>query len=108
MREDTIEAMIALATRALSRANSDQCRSLVRDMAGHWPDAPALSISFALATAAAEVGDNFACKGDQIGYRLSALVAADIFALEAMGKCPATAHDLLHFWRRVDPYFLKL
>jgi len=41
-----------------------------------------------------------------MGFRMAALVAADVLAVEAMGKRPAKARDLLWFWRRVDPYFL--
>lgn len=100
--------MIDFAVETLSHENSETWRSLVRDMAHKWPDASALSIAFSLTSAAARIEDLFGAKASSPGYRLASLVAADIYALEAMGQCPARAADLLQFWRRVDPYFLQL
>ena len=85
---------------------------MVRRMAQQWPAEPALAIVFAITSAAAsleDMVDTTSARGSaQRGYQLAALVAADVYALEAMGKAPVVGQDLLHFWRRVDPYFLKL
>ena len=43
-----------------------------------------------------------------LGYRLSALISADVHAVQSMGQIPSVAEDLLHFWRRVDPNFLRI
>lgn len=81
-------------------------------MAEAWPNEPALEIAFALTTAAATLEDlidaSSSGRAVLLGYKLAALVSADIYALEAMKRFPATGHDLLHFWRRVDPYFLNI
>lgn len=112
MRNSDLDEMIEFAVERLAQEDPRSSRKLVRDLATIWPSQPALSIVFALTTAAAtlqDVVDSRASKeATQSGYKLAALVASDIFALEAMGHCPATGQDLLHFWRRVDPYFLNL
>ncbi|WP_303435472.1 hypothetical protein [Octadecabacter sp. 1_MG-2023] len=85
---------------------------MIRVMARRWPGVPALSIAFAVTSAAASFEDVVESKSSAaiaaLAYRVAALVAADAFAVESMGQVRATAQDLLHFWHRVDPYFLKL
>ncbi|SLN68930.1 hypothetical protein AQS8620_03268 [Aquimixticola soesokkakensis] len=108
MRDDKLDAMTEVALAALSDPDTGPARALVRDLALGWPQAPALAICFALTTAASRVEDEFVSKTASRGFRLAAMVAADCFALEAMGRTPATCEDLLLFWRRVDPYFLEL
>lgn len=105
--------MIEFALEALLSGSDQRRRALVRDLCLRWPGSPALGITFALTSAASMIEDNFDRKLDKqrigpFAYRLAAVLAADIYALESMGQIPATAHDLLHFWRRVDTYFLEL
>lgn len=112
MRRGTLDLMIETSVACLAADDHHDIAKLVCRLARRWPGEPALSIAFALTSAAAAVEDvvdtENAAKAAQHGYRLAALVAADIFAVESMGQAPATGHDLLHFWRRVDPYFLNL
>ena len=112
MYRGTLDLMIETAVACLAAADRQEARKIVRTLAQRWPTEPALSISFALTSAAATVEDVVdspeALATAQTGYRLAALVAADIFAVESMGQAPALGQDLLHFWRRVDPYFLNL
>ena len=112
MRNSDLDQMIEFATERLARDDHNQSSRLVRDMAAAWPTEPALAIVFSLASAAAALEDMVDTQAStlsaQFGYKLAALISADVFALEAMGHCPATGQDLLHFWRRVDPYFLNL
>ena len=112
MRQGNLDLMIEYAVACLAADDHQDIRALVRQMAQRWPDEPALAVAFSLTSAAATVEDVVnspdAVTAAQKGYRLAALVAADIFAIEALGQVPATAQDLLHFWRRVDPYFLNL
>lgn len=113
MRSTPIDDMIEFALEELLAGDSARRRSLVRQLCMRWPDEPALAASFAVTSAASMVEDNFTGGADpgQIGrqaYRLAALLAADIYAVESMGHVPARARDLLHFWRRVDSYFLDL
>lgn len=103
--------MIAFALKALLSGSGDSRRALVRRMCERWPESPALSVVFALTSAAAMIEDNLVGTGGMSGagplaYRMAALVSADIYAVESLGKRPAKAHDLLHFWRRVDPAYL--
>ena len=110
MRDDTLNSMTDQAIAVLATGDNAKIRALVRDLAMAWPNEPALSISFAITSAAATLTDIVKDKTtvSNTAYQLSALVSADIFAIEQMGLQPARAHHLMHFWRRVDPYFLNL
>lgn len=112
MRKAETDLMIEYAVACLAAEDHRNIKSMVRDMARRWPNAPALGIAFAITSAAAVIEDMVdtpsTAQSAQLGYRLAALVSADIYALEAMGQSPAVGQDLLHFWRRVDPYFLNL
>ncbi|MCP5036813.1 MAG: hypothetical protein GY945_04350 [Rhodobacteraceae bacterium] len=113
MRETPIDDMIAFALEELLSGSEKRRRSLVRDMCIKWPSVPALSVVFALTSAASMAEDNIIQEnaGHGIGpfaYKLAATLAADVYAIESMGHNPAHARDLLHFWRRVDGYFLEL
>lgn len=107
-----IDAMIEFAVTCLAGEDHQEVSKMVREMAFRWPEEPALSIAFAITSSAASYEDmvdtETARAASRRGYQLAALVSADIFAIESMGRCPAKGQDLLHFWRRVDPYFLNL
>lgn len=106
-----IDKMTEFALEYLAEGDHDKMRSLVRDIARKWPGENALKITFAITSAAAHLEDNFEGKGSHEaiarGYQLAALLAADIYAVNAMGKPEVKGIDLMHFWRRVDPFFLK-
>jgi hypothetical protein len=107
------DEMIEFALEELLSGNDPRRRALVRNLCMRWPGVPALVVAFVLTSAAAMIEDNFDRHRDPaavaaLAYRLAALLAADIYAVESMGFVPAKAQDLLHFWRRVDPYFLNL
>ena len=112
-RQSVIDSMIAFALEELASGSEARRRGLVRHLCLRWPEAPALSVVFAMTSAAATLEDNIRRNADAtnaapLAYRLAAILAADIYAVESMGQKPATAEDLLHFWRRVDSYFLDI
>jgi len=107
-----IDMMIERAVRCLAEGDRSAIGGLVLRLAREWPNEPALSVAFALTCAAANleemIKDAASARTAVFAYKLAALLAADIHAIQAMGQVPARASDLLHFWRRVDPYFLNL
>ncbi|SHI98159.1 hypothetical protein [Wenxinia saemankumensis] len=112
-RSAILDEMIEFAMEALLSGEPLRRRRVVRDLAHRWPDESAHAISFALTSATALIEDTFrdAANHDPVvplGYRLSALISADIHAIQAMGQSPARAGDLLHFWRRADPGYLDV
>ncbi|MCF2871367.1 hypothetical protein L0664_09855 [Octadecabacter sp. G9-8] len=110
MRQGNLDLMIEYAVACLATEDHRKIRKLVREMAQRWPNEKALAIAFSITSAAATFEDILdstdAIATAQVGYQMAALVSADAFAVEAMGQAPAFGQDLLHFWRRVDPYFL--
>ncbi len=112
-RDATIDQMIEFAIEELLSGSAQRKRALVRRMAERWPTEPALALVYAVTSATESIEDSFgeAAANDPViplGYRLSALISADVYAVQAMGQVPSVAEDLLHFWRRVDPLFLRL
>lgn len=113
MSRSVADLMVEVALETLAEGDNKQISGLVRTFATRWPRESALSISFALTTAAAMLEDMLDSKSVDRGtvlqaYKLAALVAADAHAIQSMGMIPARGSDLLVFWRRVDPYFLDL
>lgn len=112
-RNATLDLMIEFAMEELLSGDGQRKRSMVRRMAERWPDEPALALVFAVTSATEAIEDSFGAAAAQdpvvpLGYRLSALISADVHAVQSMGQIPSFAQDLLHFWRRVDPLFLRL
>lgn len=112
-RNATLDQMIEFATEELLSGDGGRKRALVRRMAERWPGEPALAVAYAVTAATEDIEDAFGSEAARdpvipLGYRLSALVSADVFAVQSMGQVPSVAGDLLHFWRRVDPLFLRL
>lgn len=112
-RNATMDQMIEFAMEELLSGDDARRRAMVRRMASRWPDQPALALVYAVTSATEAIEDAFgeAAKRDPVvplGYRLSALISADVHAIQSMGQSPSVAEDLLHFWRRVDPLFLRL
>lgn len=110
MRHGRLDTHIEFAIEELASGDQIRIGSMVRRMAIESPNEPALSICFAVTNAASLLEEQFqeTDKAVLLAYRFAALLAADIFAIETMGQIPATGHHLLQFWRRTDPYFLKL
>ena len=83
----------------LLSGNSLRRQQMVRRMAELWPQEPALAIAFALTSATGVIEDSFGAAANQdpvvpLGYRLSALVSADIHAVQAMGQVRAKTESL--------------
>jgi len=102
--------MIEFAVAEIASGDLVRVNRLVRRLAEDWPNESALSICFAMTSAAAILDDQFKNqeKFSRRAYVLSSLLAADVYALEAMGQYPAQGHHLLSFWRRADPFFLEV
>ncbi len=112
-RNAKLDLMIEFAMEELLSGSGNRKRSMVRRMAETWPDQPALALVYAVTSATEAIEDSFGDAGATdavipLGYRLSALISADVHAVQSMGQIPSVAEDLLHFWRRVDPLFLRL
>ena len=112
-RSAVLDRMIAFAMEELLSGNGARRQQVVRRMAEIWPREPALSLVFALTSATGAIEDAFgtAAAAEPVvpfGYKLSALVSADIHAVQCMGQVPSMAEDLLHFWRRTDPQYLQV
>lgn len=108
-----LDLMIEFAMEELLSGDPGRRRALVRRLAERWPGESALAISFAVTSATAVIEDSLreGATVDPVvplGYRLSALVSADIHAIQSMGQLPPVAEDLLHFWRRADTPYLDL
>jgi hypothetical protein len=112
-RNATMDQMIEFAMEELLSGDDGRRRAMVRRMASRWSDQPALALVYAVTSATEAIEDAFGEAADRdpvvpLGYRLSALISADVHAIQSMGQSPSVAEDLLHFWRRVDPLFLRL
>ena len=111
MTLDHLDQMTAYALEDLAAGNRDRLRTLVRRMSERWHNTPALMVSLALTSAAHELESQFRGPGIQdaayLAYKFAALVAGDVLALETLGGRGVLARDLLLYWRRTDPYFLR-
>lgn len=78
---------------------------LAAEIATQWPDAPALEVTVALASAAESVQAvlKMQCPSGiraQEVWRHAALVASEVHYLAVLGQPHATASDLLAHWAR--------
>ncbi len=103
-----------MAELVIEKLADDTCpvRALPRDLAERWPDAAILDVVVAIATGANAVEAMFTPKGPctaraLTAWRVAALVATDLRAMQALGLDHARAADLLAYWRAHDPYFLQ-
>lgn len=108
-----LDEMTEFAMEALLSGSELRRRQMVRRMAERWPAEPALALVYAVTSATEAIEDSFGAAAAidpvvPLGYRLSALLSADVHAIQSMGQIPSMAEDLLHFWRRVDPSYLRL
>lgn len=107
-RSAVLDDMTEFAIEELLSGRPDRPAALVRRMAERWPEEPALGLVYAITSAVGGIEDSFGGAAPQepvvgLGYRIAALAAADVHAIQSIGQVPATAEDLLHFWRRADP-----
>ncbi|TNC49770.1 hypothetical protein FHG66_09620 [Rubellimicrobium rubrum] len=112
-RTATLDLMIEFVIEELMSGDGQRRRAMVRRMAERWPAEPALALVYAVTCATETIEDTFGDSAGRepmipLGYRLSALISADVHAVQCMGQIPSVAADLLHFWRRVDPLFLRM
>lgn len=108
-----LDEMIEFARGELTSGDYERRRAMVRRMAEGWPSEPALALVYAVTSATETIDEMPAKKSDikasvSFGYRIAALISADVHAVQSMGQIPSFARDLLPFWRRVDPLFLRL
>ncbi len=90
----------------------DGWRPLVREMVARWPEAPAGEVILAIVAAATEIEQMFgpgspSREGAAQGWRLAALVGADLCAMAAVGLPHVTAGDMARYWK-IDPWFRDL
>ncbi|WP_298257857.1 hypothetical protein [uncultured Litoreibacter sp.] len=88
-------------------------RAVVRDMATQWPDVTGAQIVFVLVSAAHAFERVFEVPSEprtevQQTFRIAALLASDLFALQQRSNFAPTGRDLLSYWQESDPYFLTL
>ncbi len=79
-------------------------------LARRWPDAPALQLSLELASAANAVEQMFRPTARtrariEALWRVAALIGADIYLLQVLGRPHARAGDLAAYWASDDPLF---
>jgi len=113
MADSELDRMIEFALESLLSGEDGRRRAMVRRLVLRWPSAPALQVVFAITSAGAQIeeaiGGTVQDEGEAaLAYRLAALLAADVFAVERQRCPPVAARDLLAHWRDMDPYFLQL
>lgn len=111
-RLDNLDAMTEFCIERLL-SGADGWRSVVRDMAARWPDAPPMDMVFALVAAAEAIAGLFGPAGPAResatqAWRLAALLALDVYAMQQSGHPGARASDCVDYWRNKDRYFLDL
>ena len=113
MGTNTLDSMIEYAVGELLSGSDARRRALVRNALARWPREPALRIIFALTSAASMIEDTLGPDGEThrahvLAYKFAALLSADVYALERQGHAPVSAREVMRFWHRTDPYFLRL
>lgn len=91
----------------------DGYRAVVRGLAEKWPDVTGAQIVFVLVSAAHAIERVFDAAPEprsevQQTFRVAALLASDLFALQKCGNFTPVGCDLTAYWRENDPFFLKL
>lgn len=108
---ESVIVSIARVDQMTERAAERICHALTplddlaARLATEWPDAPALELTVAMASAAQGVqsmlqGDGPCGGRAQKAWELAALVAAEVHYLQVTGWPHATAGDLLEHWAR--------
>lgn len=107
-----IDTMIDFAIAHVS-SGQDGYRCVVRDLAREWPDVTGAQIVFVLVSTAHAIERVFGPQPDpsnevQQTFRVAALLASDLFALQKRGNFAPTGRDLTDYWHTHDPFFLDL
>ena len=113
MGKPPLAEMQSFALIGLLKNSASKRGAVVREMCARWPDAPALSIVFAISKAAGQVEEIIHEAPTDNGiatsaYKLASILAVDIHAIENAGKNQVMARDLFEFWRNVDRWFLDI
>lgn len=106
MSNDRLSAMSDLAVQGILDL-SQPVAQVPRDLALHWPDAAALEVGLALATACDAIEQMYAPQpplADRLlqAWRHAALVGGDVLALQVLEKPHATAAHLTAWWDAPD------
>ena len=112
MSKAPLNEMTSYALHELETKKLKNYGILVICMCKKWPNAPALSIVYSLTYVAVTLGKDKKRKKSlgarkDIVFKMAALVAADIYAVEGIRQAPAKASDLLYFWRRIEPLYFN-
>lgn len=91
---DRMIASVLEQAASAAQIDYDVARALARD----YPDASGLALVFAITSAASGLEDMSGDPKAPALYRLSAMVAADLFAFEARGEGTPTGRALLKLW----------
>lgn len=107
-----IDTMIDFAIAQVSDT-PDGYRAIVRDLAKKWPDVTGAQMVFVLVSTAHAIERVFDAAPEprtevQQTFRIAALLASDLFALQNRGNFAPTGQDLTTYWREIDPFFLNL
>ena len=107
-----IDKMIDFAIAQVSDT-PDGYRAVVRELAAKWPDVTGAQIVFVLVSAAHAIERVFDAVPEprvevQQTFRVAALLASDLFALQKRGNFAPSGRDLTSYWRESDPFFLNL
>jgi len=84
-------------------------RPLARNLVAAWPDAPPLELVFSIVSASEAIETMFApgspaLAGAEAGYKVAALLAVDLFAMQSLGLPHHKASDFSGYWHD-DPWF---
>jgi hypothetical protein len=107
-----IDTMIDFAIARISDTPNGY-RSVVRDMATEWPDVTGAQLVFVLVSSAHAIERVFDSAPEpraevQQAFRIAALLASDLFALQKRSNFAPTGRDLMSYWKDSDPFFLNL
>ncbi len=84
---------------------------LVRELAERWPTRPALEFVLVLSLTANGIEETL--QGEEAArlaldaWRMAALIGVDLFDAQALDMPHLTGADLLAYWQKHDPFFLK-
>ena len=103
------EVLIEFAITALLDEKQEP-RAIVRSLVLTWPDAPPLSLLYALSMAAGGVEQMLSSPDTRLRaqemWRLTGLLGVDLYTMQCLGIPRDTAADLHSFWLAQDPFFL--
>ncbi|MEP3346856.1 MAG: hypothetical protein ABJN34_09475 [Litoreibacter sp.] len=107
-----IDTMIDFAITQIS-GSPEGYRAVVRNLTKEWPDVTGAQIVFVLVSAANAIEQVFEASPDpktevQQTFRMAALLASDLFALQQRDNFAPSGRDLSAYWNENDRFFLDL